>query len=97
MALLLHVLPAAAHALRLAALDVSADGRALVAAGCDGQGRQVIALWDISGIRQGARVSWRLAGGSGLELLHNASAIIASWQLSFHCLLLLMAVRCSCG
>ncbi|WIA37015.1 hypothetical protein OEZ86_013999 [Tetradesmus obliquus] len=44
-----------AHASRLAALDVSADGRALVAAGCDSQGRQVIALWDISGIRQGGR------------------------------------------
>jgi WD40 repeat protein len=57
----LHVLSVAAHASRLAALDVSADGRALVAAGCDEQGRQVIALWDISGIRQGARVSWRLA------------------------------------
>jgi hypothetical protein len=39
---------------------VSADGRALVAAGCDSQGRQVIALWDISGIRQGARVRFKV-------------------------------------
>jgi hypothetical protein len=57
MSLAPHLSSVAAHASRLAALDVSADGRALVAAGCDEQGRQVIALWDISGVRQGARVS----------------------------------------
>ncbi|KAF6264700.1 hypothetical protein COO60DRAFT_1654818 [Scenedesmus sp. NREL 46B-D3] len=50
-----------AHASRLAALDVSADGRALVAAGCDSQGRQVIALWDISRILQGARAQLLVA------------------------------------
>ncbi|EEH53041.1 uncharacterized protein MICPUCDRAFT_21760, partial [Micromonas pusilla CCMP1545] len=37
-----------AHASGLSSVDVSPDGRALVAAGMDTQGRQLIAVWDIS-------------------------------------------------
>ena len=37
-----------AHASALRSLDISPDGRALAAAGMDTQGRQLIAVWDIS-------------------------------------------------
>jgi hypothetical protein len=45
------------HASGLTALDVSADGRALVACGCDGRARQVIVIWDITGVQSGGQVS----------------------------------------
>jgi hypothetical protein len=38
----------AAHSSSLAALDLSPDGRALLAVGCDQHSRQLLALWDIS-------------------------------------------------
>lgn len=47
----------AAHASNLAALDVSADGRALVACGADNLARQTIALWDIQDVRSTGKVS----------------------------------------
>jgi hypothetical protein len=37
-------------------LDVSQDGRALVAVGLDASSRQLIVLWDISQLRYGGRV-----------------------------------------
>lgn len=46
----------AAHASHLAALDVSADGHALVACGADSVARQMIALWDIRDVRATGKV-----------------------------------------
>ncbi|KAF8065716.1 WDR90 [Scenedesmus sp. PABB004] len=62
---------ACAHSSRLVALDVSQDGRLLIAAGCDAQGRQALALWDIAGLRQGdaARLLVRQVVGQDVRVL----------------------------
>jgi hypothetical protein len=39
------------------ALDVSADGRALLGVGLDVHSKQLVVLWDISDLRGGAKVS----------------------------------------
>ncbi len=60
-------LPVTAHASSLVALDVSPDGRALLAVGQDSHAKQLIALWDISELKAGGQVSdsnqqcWTLA------------------------------------
>jgi hypothetical protein len=46
----------AGHASNLAALDVSADGNALVACGADSLARQTIVLWDIRNVRATGKV-----------------------------------------
>jgi hypothetical protein len=50
------MLRTAAHASNLSALDVSADGHALVAVGADSVARQMIALWDIRDVRSTGKV-----------------------------------------
>jgi hypothetical protein len=40
----------------MVAVDVSADGRALLGVGLDAQSRQLAVLWDISGLRTGGKV-----------------------------------------
>ncbi|XRB08526.1 centriole proteome protein [Pycnococcus provasolii] len=44
-----------AHAGGLCCVDVSPDARALLAVGFDGHGKQLIVVWDISGLRSGHR------------------------------------------
>jgi hypothetical protein len=46
----------AAHASNLAALDVSADGNALIACGADSLARQTIVLWDTRNVRASGKV-----------------------------------------
>jgi hypothetical protein len=54
----------------MASVDISPDGRALLAVGQDAHAKQVMVLWDISEVRQGGMVSvrwqaWWCCGGCG--------------------------------
>jgi hypothetical protein len=67
----------AAHASNLAALDVSADGRALVACGADNLARQTIALWDIRNVRATGKVSLLLLAAVAMPTCHVALPLCA--------------------
>jgi len=51
----------AAHSSNMAALDVSPDGRALLAVGQDKNARQVVVLWDLADLFVGGEVRGRIA------------------------------------
>lgn len=70
----------AGHASGLVALDVSADARALVAVGQDAASRQLMVLWDISGLRHGDKVG--SPKGACLALPHGpAGEARCSWSI----------------
>lgn len=48
----------AGHAFGVSCVDISPDGRALLAVGCDPQGRQLIVLWDIAAVQSGGKCKY---------------------------------------
>jgi WD40 repeat protein len=56
------------HASSVSVVDVSPDGRALLAVGLDAQSRQSICVWDISGLLAGMPVrGWMAVAMSRLS------------------------------
>jgi hypothetical protein len=64
----------AGHASGMVAVDVSADGRALLGVGLDAQSRQLAVLWDISSLRSGGKVGMKCASGFASYMLLTLSS-----------------------